>query len=101
MQRIRNYRVAFTLSAILVIFLASLITFFLYITELKIDSQIKDEMQTPNQGLISKIGFALGLVILYRIFINAGDLSIILLIGTIVSLLIWLTGKFIKHVRTD
>ena len=40
MQRIRNYRVAFTLSAILVIFLASLITFFLYITELKIDSQI-------------------------------------------------------------
>ncbi len=63
----------------------------------KIDSQIKDEMQTPNQGLISKIGFALGLVILYRIFINAGDLSIILLIGTIVSLLIWLTGKFIKN----
>ena len=63
----------------------------------KIDSQTEDQMQTPNQGLISKIGFALGLVILYRIFINAGDLSIILLIGTIVSLLIWLIGKFIKN----
>ena len=67
------------------------------IEAIKMDSHTEDELQTPNQGIISKIGFALGLIILYRIFVNAGDLSIILLIGTVISLLIWLTGKFINN----
>jgi signal peptidase I len=67
------------------------------IEAIKMDSQTEDELQTPNQGIISKIGFVLGLIILYRIFVNAGDLSIILLIGTVISLLIWLTGKFINN----
>jgi signal peptidase I len=34
---------------------------------------------------------------LYSVFINAGDLSIILLLATIVSLVIWITGKFIGN----
>ena len=64
---------------------------------MKMDESNNVDIKTPSQDMISKIGFALGLVILYRVFINAGDLSIILLLATIVSLIIWLTGKFTSN----
>jgi|TARA_B110000914_G_scaffold225968_1_gene248510 signal peptidase I len=64
---------------------------------MKMDESNNIDIKTPSQDKISKIGFALGLVILYRVFINAGDLSIILLLATIISLIIWLTGKFTSN----
>jgi hypothetical protein len=57
---------------------------------IKMDNSSVSDMQTPSQSKLSKIGFVLGLIILYSVFINAGDLSIILLLATIVSLVIWL-----------
>ena len=47
-----------------------------------------EDVEIPNQGILSKIGFFLGLVILYRVYVNAGDLSIILLLATIISFII-------------
>ena len=59
---------------------------------IKMDDASILDMQTPSQSKLSKIGFVLGLIILYSVFVNAGDLSIILLLATIVSLVIWVTG---------
>ena len=64
---------------------------------IKMDNSSVSDMQTPSQSKLSKIGFVLGLIILYSVFINAGDLSIILLLATIVSLVIWVTGNFISN----
>ena len=64
---------------------------------IKMDNSSASDMQTPSQSKLSKIGFVLGLIILYSVFINAGDLSIILLLATIVSLVIWVTGQFHKQ----
>ena len=64
---------------------------------IKMDNTSILDIQTPSQSKLSKIGFVFGLLILYSVFINAGDLSIILLLATIVSLVIWITGKFIGN----
>ena len=56
-----------------------------------------EDVEIPNQGILSKIGFFLGLVILYRVYVNAGDLSIILLLATIISFIIWITGRASKN----
>lgn len=64
---------------------------------IKMDDASNLDMQTPSQSKLSKIGFILGLIILYSVFVNAGDLSIILLLATIVSLVIWVTGIFISN----
>ena len=63
----------------------------------KMDNTSTSDMQTPSQSKLSKIGFVLGLIILYSVFINAGDLSIILLLATMISLVIWITGQFINN----
>ena len=64
---------------------------------IKMDNASTSDMQTPSQSKLSKIGFVLGLIILYSVFINAGDLSIILLLATMISLVIWITGQFISN----
>ena len=46
---------------------------------------------------LSTISTAFGLLMLYSIFINAGDLGIVLLIGSIVSLIVLLLGIYLKN----
>ena len=70
---------------------------------IKLNGDSSEALEVPNQAMMSKIGFALGIVILYRVFINAGDLSIILLLGSIVTLIIWSIGQFVnnKYLKTS
>ena len=70
---------------------------------IKLNGDSSEALEVPNQAMMSKIGFALGIVILYRVFINAGDLSIILLLGSIVTLIIWSIGQFAnnKYLKTS
>ena len=44
------------------------------------------------------IGFIFAVIGIWRLFVNAGDLGIILLVGTIVSLIIFLIGVFAKNI---
>ena len=54
----------------------------------------KDNYLANNSSVLSTI---FGLMMLYSIFINAGDLSIVLLVGSVISLLVLLVGFFIKN----
>jgi signal peptidase I len=54
----------------------------------------KDNFVASNSSMLSTI---FGLMMLYSIFINAGDLSIVLLVGSVISLLVLLVGFFLKN----
>src|SRR6056300_858344 len=54
----------------------------------------KDNFVAKNSSVLSTI---FGLMMLYSIFINAGDLSIVLLAGSVISLLVLLAGLFLKN----
>jgi signal peptidase I len=54
----------------------------------------KDNFVANNSSVLSTI---FGLMMLYSIFINAGDLSIVLLAGSVISLLVLLAGLFLKN----
>ena len=54
----------------------------------------KDNFVAKNSSVLST---AFGLMMLYSIFINAGDLSIVLLVGSVISLLVLLVGLFLKN----
>ena len=54
----------------------------------------KDNYLANNSSVLSTI---FGLMMLYSIFINAGDLSIVLLVGSVISLLVFLVGLFLKN----
>jgi len=61
-------------------------------------SEIKENYK--NNFIINNSSFLttiFGLMMLYSIFINAGDLSIVLLVGSVISLLVLLTGLFLKN----
>ena len=53
----------------------------------------KDNFIANNSSILSTI---FGLMMLYSIFINAGDLSIVLLLGSVISLLVLLVGIFLQ-----
>ena len=44
------------------------------------------------------IGFIFAVIGIWRLFVNAGDLGIILLVGTVVSVIIFLIGVFAKNI---
>ena len=54
----------------------------------------KDNFVANNSSTLSTI---FGLMMLYSIFINAGDLSIVLLVGSAISLLVLLVGFFLQN----
>ena len=54
----------------------------------------KDNFVANNSSMLSTI---FGLMMLYSIFINAGDLSIVLLVGSVISLLVLLVGFFLQN----
>ena len=56
----------------------------------------KDNFVANNSSMLSTI---FGLMMLYSIFINAGDLSIVLLVGSVISLLVLLVGFFFKIMK--
>ena len=54
----------------------------------------KDNFVVNNSSMLSTI---FGLMMLYSIFINAGDLSIVLLVGSVISLVVLLAGFFLQN----
>jgi len=58
------------------------------------EESYKDNFVAKNSSVLSTI---FGLMMLYSIFINAGDLSIVLLVGSAISLLVLLVGFFLKN----
>ena len=60
----------------------------------EIKENYKDNFIINNSSFLTTI---FGLMMLYSIFINAGDLSIVLLVGSVISLLILLTGLYLKN----
>ena len=56
----------------------------------------KDNFVASNSSTLSTV---FGLMMLYSIFINAGDLSIVLLVGSVISLLVLLVGFFLKTMK--
>ena len=63
-----------------------------------IKSTINDDRE-PNFIVenISTISTLFGLLMLYSIFINAGDLGVILLIGSVIALIVWIIGLILKN----
>jgi signal peptidase I len=58
------------------------------------NERYKDNFVANNSSVLSTF---FGLMMLYSIFINAGDLSIVLLVGSLISLLVLLVGLFLKN----
>ena len=78
------------------IFLLSLFGLFCFIG-IWIYQVLHDTLTDQSQQLIYIAGFLSTLVGIYRIFVNAGDLGIVLLIGSIVCLIILLVGVIQKN----
>ena len=60
----------------------------------EIKENYKDNFLVSNSSLLTTI---FGLMMLYSIFINAGDLSVVLLVGSIISLIVLVVGIFLKN----
>ena len=60
----------------------------------EINENYKGNFVVNNSSALTTV---FGLMMLYSIFINAGDLSVVLLIGSIISLVVLLVGVFLKN----
>ena len=60
----------------------------------EIKESYKENFVVNNTSTLSTI---FGLMMLYSIFINAGDLSIVLLVGSVISLIVLLVGLYLKN----
>ena len=60
----------------------------------EIKENFKDNFIVNNSSALTTI---FGLMMLYSIFINAGDLSVVLLVGSMISLVVLLVGVIIKN----
>jgi signal peptidase I len=60
----------------------------------EINENCKDNFVVNNSSVLTTV---FGLMMLYSIFINAGDLSVVLLVGSIISLVVLLVGVFLKN----
>ena len=60
----------------------------------EIKENFKDNFIVNNSSFLTTI---FGLMMLYSIFINAGDLSVVLLVGSFISLLVLLVGLYLKN----
>jgi signal peptidase I len=78
------------------IFLLSLFALFCFIG-IWIYQVLHDTLTDQSQQLIYIAGFSSTLVGIYRIFVNAGDLGVVLLIGSIICLIILLVGLTQKN----
>jgi signal peptidase I len=78
------------------IFLLSLFAVFLLIGTW-IYQVLKDTLTNQTQQAIYTAGFIFSIVGIYRIFVNAGDLGSVLLIGSVICLIILLVGLFKKN----
>ena len=78
------------------IFLLSLAVLFLLLG-LWIYLVLKETLTDHNQQLIYISGLSVSLIGIYRIFINAGDLGSVLLIGSIICLIIYFIGILNKN----
>ena len=58
---------------------------------------LQDTLTDQSQQILYLAGLSLSLVGIYRIFVNAGDLGSVLLIGSIICLIILLVGIFSKN----
>ena len=59
---------------------------------------LKDTLTDQSQQIIYISGLTASLIGIYRIFVNAGDLGSVLLIGSLICLVILLVGIFSKNV---
>ncbi len=78
------------------IFLLSLFGVFCFIG-IWIYLVLRETLTDQSQQLIYFAGFCLSLVGIYRIFVNAGDLGAVLLIGSIICLIILFVGVLQKN----
>ncbi len=78
------------------IFLLSLAVLF-FLLGLWIYMVLKETLNDHNQQLIYISGLSVSLIGIYRIFINAGDLGSVLLIGSAICLIIYFIGIFSKN----
>ena len=78
------------------IFLLSLAVLF-FLLGLWIYLVLKETLTDHNQQLIYISGLSVSLIGIYRIFINAGDLGSVLLIGSIICLIIYFIGILNKN----
>ena len=78
------------------IFLLSLALLF-FLLGLWIYMVLKETLTDHNQQLIYISGLSVSLIGIYRIFINAGDLGSVLLIGSVICLIIYFIGIFSKN----
>ena len=60
----------------------------------EIDKSLEENFVVKNSSILST---AFGLMMLYSIFINAGDLSIVLLVASIISLIVLIVGIIISN----
>ena len=78
------------------IFLLSLLAVFVLIG-IWIYQVLQDKLTDQSQQIIYITGLTASLVGIYRIFVNAGDLGSVLLIGSVICLIILLVGIFSKN----
>ena len=78
------------------IFLLSLIAVFCLIG-IWIYQVLQDTLTDQSQQIIYIAGLSSSLIGVYRIFVNAGDLGSVLLIGSIICLIILLVGIYNKN----
>ena len=78
------------------IFLLSLLAVFVLIG-IWIYQVLQDKLTDQSQQIIYITGLTASLVGVYRIFVNAGDLGSVLLIGSVICLIILLVGIFSKN----
>ena len=78
------------------IFLLSLAVLF-FLLGLWIYLVLKETLTDHNQQLIYISGLSVSLIGIYRIFINAGDLGSVLLIGSVICLIIYFMGILYKN----
>ena len=79
-----------------IIFLLSLFAVFCLIG-VWIYQALQDTLTDQSQQILYLAGLSSSLVGIYRIFVNAGDLGSVLLIGSIICLIILLVGIFSKN----
>ena len=58
---------------------------------------LKETLTQQSQQIIYITGLTASLIGIYRIFVNAGDLGSVLLIGSVICLIILLVGIFSKN----
>ena len=68
-----------------------------FLIGLWIHKVLADTLTEPIQQTIYTVGFLAALLGIYRIFVNAGDLGIVLLLGSIICLIILIAGMIKKN----